>query len=334
MIFSLLFFLLFGFCIKLYSNWHTFLNTEIVLPGQTIHYFFKEGDTIKSVTDYFSKYGNLKHPTYLIWYAELKGDTTKLKAGEYCFVGPLSAKKMLSMIVNGEVVQHKIIFIEGWTFAQMLQQLNHANAIKHLLSGLSTNEILLKLHIKHDYLEGLFFPNTYQYIYGSSDLDILKRAHQLMQQQLQLAWQQRDENLPYQSSYQALIVASLIEKETALKQEQPIIASVIINRLKKNMNLQIDPTVIYALGPLYTGNLTADNMRVASIYNTYVNKGLPPSPICMPSENAIYAALHPAKTDYLYYVAKGDGSHSFSETLQQHDKAIQEYLKTKNEKSS
>lgn len=328
-IFSLLIVSFIGLAEKIYITWHKFLKTPIVVEGQSIHYFFKSGDTIKFLADCLHARGKLKHPMYLVLYAELRGWSKQLKAGEYCFVGPLTPKQVLHQVINAQVVQHKIIFIEGWTFKEMLNQLNQIKIIKHQLTHLSKLQLLNKLTISHHHLEGLFFPDTYNYIYGDTDTEILKGAHVYMLQLLHQQWQQRANNLPYRSAYQALIVASLIQKEATLPSEDPLIASVIINRLKKNMYLQIDPTVIYALGSAYKTPLTSANLRVKNPYNTYLHKGLPPSPICMPGFVAIEAALHPAETNYLYFVAKGDGSHVFSKTLQDHDIAIRKYILNK-----
>lgn len=317
---------LIGISAKIYVTGHKFLKAPIVAAGQSIHYFFKPGDTVKSLADCLHVQGKLKHPHYLMFYAEIKGWSKQLKAGEYCFVGPLTPKQVLHQVINAQVVQHKIIFIEGWTFKDMLDQLNQLKLIKHQLTHLNKAQLLKKFAIRHHHLEGLFFPDTYNYIYGDTDVEILNGAHVYMLELLHQQWQQRADNLPYQSPYQALIVASLIQKEARLPSEDPLIASVIINRLKKNMYLQIDPTVIYALGSAYNNSLTSENLRIKNPYNTYVNKGLPPGPICMPGLIAIEAALHPATTNYLYFVAKGDGSHVFSETLNDHDIAIRKYI--------
>lgn len=325
-IFSLLFLLFCGFIVKFYFNWKTFLRTNIVAEHESLHYFFPPGKTLTTLGVYLAKNANLRRPIYLIWYAKLKGYSKNLQAGEYLFVGPLTPAQLLSKIKNGEVIQHEVTFIEGWDFHEIQHKLDEIKTIKHELNNLSHVELLLKLKSDRDYVEGLFFPDTYSYIYGTSDVEILKRAYTQMQEHLNSLWQQRAKDLPYQSPYEALIVASLIEKESAYVKEQPLISSVIINRLKKHMYLQIDPTVIYALGSTYQGNLTSVDMLIKNPYNTYKNKGLPPSPICMPGLMALQAALHPAESEYLYFVAKGDGTHYFSKTLTDHDIALKKYL--------
>lgn len=310
----------------LYIKWQQFLKTDLLLKNQTIHYMLTQGDTIRSIANTLEKKGNLKHPTYLVWYAKLTGVSKELKAGEYNFVGPLTPRLLLKELTEGNVIQHEITFVEGLTINDIIKELQETPNIKHEIPKLSKNELLLKLGIKHNHLEGLFFPNTYKYIYGSSDLSILKRAHAAMLKRLNYDWQHREKGLPYKSAYQALIVASMIEKETGLGSEQPIVSGVIVNRLRKRMYLQIDPTVIYGLGNTFNGKITLADLRAKTPYNTYVNKGLPPTPICLPGQSAIYAAMHPAKTDYLYFVSKGDGSHVFSTTLKAHDQHIRTYI--------
>jgi UPF0755 protein len=310
-----------------YGKWRSFLQTEIVSKNQNIHYILTRGDTIHSVAALLEKKANLKNPAYLIWYAKLTGVSKDLKAGEYNFAGPLTASKLLNQLTEGNVVQHEITFVEGLTIRDIIEELKKTPNIQHELPKLSSNELLLKFGIiKHNHLEGLFFPNTYQYIYGSTDLSILKRAHSAMLQLLQKEWQQREKDLPYKSAYEALIAASMIEKETGLKSEQNLISGVIVNRLRKHMYLQIDPTVIYGLGSKFNDKITLADLRAKNPYNTYVKKGLPPTPICLPGQSAIYAAMHPAKTDYLYFVSKGDGSHVFSTNLKAHDQNIRKYI--------
>lgn len=323
-----------------WSKWNDFLKTNIIKKGDSVHVFISSGDTIRTIAADLVKNANLANPTYLIWYVKIKGVSKDLKAGEYNFEGPMTPYQLVQQMKEGKVVQHSITFVEGLTIANILQELKNNPNIKHDTLSLSNKELLLKLKIKHNNLEGLFFPDTYRYIYGTSDLTLLKISHQKMLKVLGLEWKNREKNLPYKTPYQALIVASMIEKESALQNEQELIAGVIINRLKKNMYLQIDPTVIYGIKDNFNGKITLTDLRSNNVYNTYRHKGLPPSPICLPGQSAIYAALHPSRTDYLYFVATGNGSHIFSKTLKQHDKNIREYIlketetETKTEKSS
>jgi UPF0755 protein len=230
------------------------------------------------------------------------------------------------MITNGDATQTGITFIEGWTFHQMREELNRHEDIQHIGMGLSDVDILRRIGATESFPEGLFFPDTYYFSSGMSDLDILKRAYQAMQQKLGQAWKTRASGLPYASPYQALIMASIVEKETGKTEERPLIAQVFLNRLKLGMRLQTDPTVIYGKGDSFDGNLRKQDLLADTPYNTYTRAGLPPTPIANPGMGAIEAALNPIEgAGYLYFVGKGDGSHSFSKTLAEHNRAVTRY---------
>ncbi len=312
-----------------FLQFRNFLRTPVISHQQNFYFILTPGNTIHTVADALQQKANLKHPLFLVWYVQLTGVSKALKAGEYDIKGPKTIRQVLNVFIKGRVVTHKVTFIEGHTFAQVKAKLARLKNIKHELSYLSKQSLLSMFQSKQKHLEGLFFPDTYQYTYGVSDISILKRAQQRLQKVLQQNWNQRAKNLPYKSPYDALIVASLVEKESALKSEQALIAGVIINRLKKHMFLQIDPTVIYGAGKDYQGTITLADLRADNPYNTYVHKGLPPTPICLPGEDAIHAALNPTNTQYLYFVSKGNGSHAFSTSLKQHDKNIKKYILNK-----
>ena len=218
-----------------------------------------------------------------------------------------------------------LTFVEGITFAEMREQLENNNALKITLKGLSNADVLKRIGAVEGNPEGLFFPDTYQFSAGTTDLDLLRKSYRMMQQKLTEAWAQRDAGLPYKDSYDALIMASIIEKETGKADERPLIGSVFTNRLRIPMRLQTDPTVIYGMGQRYDGNIRRRDLTADTPYNTYTRDGLPPTPIAMPGWNSLLAAVKPAQSDKLYFVAKGDGSHYFSRSLDEHNRAVAKY---------
>lgn len=322
--------ILMAFCIKFAVEWDRFLEAPIVPEGKSVYFILEPGATVRTVSNFLKNEGYLHHHIEFILFAKINGSANRLKAGEYEFKAGTTPKMLLKILVNGDVVRHHITFIEGWTFSKMINVIETAPRLTHTLKGKNKKDIMAILESNYKNPEGLFFPDTYRYKMGMTDLNLLKKSYQIMQEKLMAAWKQRAQGLPYKTPYQALIVASMIEKEASLPQERPLIAGVIINRLRKRMFLQIDPSVIYGLGDRFTLPLSPNELEIDTPYNTYLHKGLPPSPIAMPSEQSIQAALHPTKTRYLYFVAKGDGSHEFSQTLKEHDEAIKEYLKNQN----
>ena len=258
--------------------------------------------------------------------ARLSGRASELKAGNYLFESGVTPYRLFEMLTNGDSTQIGITFIEGWTFRQMRDELNRHDGIKHIGMSLSDAEILRRIGAGESYPEGLFFPDTYYFSSNMSDLDILRRAYQAMQQKLEHAWKSRSSGLPYASPYEALIIASIVEKETGKAEERTQIAGVFLNRMKIGMRLQTDPTVIYGMGDKFDGNLRKQDLQNDTPYNTYTRTGLPPTPIAMPGMAAIEAALNPVKdSGYLYFVGKGDGSHVFSKTLAEHNRAVSKY---------
>jgi UPF0755 protein len=230
------------------------------------------------------------------------------------------------MLINGDSTQIGVTFIEGWTFRQMRNELNRHDGVRHIGMSLSDAEILRRIGAEESHPEGLFFPDTYYFSSNMSDLDILSRAYQAMRQKLKHAWESRASGLPYASPYEALIVASIVEKETGKVDERGQIASVFLNRMRIGMRLQTDPTVIYGMGNQFDGNLRKQDLQNDTPYNTYTRSGLPPTPIAMPGMESIEAALHPATNNgYMYFVGKGDGSHVFSRTLAEHNRAVSRY---------
>lgn len=316
---------------------HQFSKTPLITASQnplsqrthtaapTIIFTVHSGVSIMKLANELKARGIIQNPTYFILLAKMKGSDKRLQTGEYSVTPGITPQQLLDKIVKGEIFLHKFTIIEGWTFKQVMQALNNDNALKHTLKNKTPKEIMAALGMPNQKPEGLFYPDTYMFGLDTKDVVILQMAYQHMKQKLDHAFQTRAINLPYKKPYDALIVASMIEKESRLASERPLIARVILNRLQKNMLLQIDASVIYGLGSHFTGAITKEDLHEPTPYNTYVNKGLPPTPIAMPGISSINAALHPAMNDALYYVAKGDGSHIFSRTLKQHDQAIKEY---------
>lgn len=314
-----------------YSWLHTPIAT--ISRGQSID--VPKGTSLYRVAAKLNSDGVLEWPRVWVQYAKLKS-LTLIKAGEYQITAGVSPVDILHQLHAGNVVKYHVTLVEGLTAQQYLQYLQLQPKLIHKVEASPTEALLKQLNLDGAHAEGWFFPDTYQFIKGDSDADILTRAFNKMQQVLQEEWLQRAENLPYKTPYDALIMASIVEKETGVGYERDMIAGVFVRRLEKNMRLQTDPTVIYGMGDSYSGNLRRSDLKTPTPYNTYTNKGLPPTPIAMPGREAIYAALHPAAGSELYFVARGDGTHQFSDTLEEHEKAVQQYQKkrTKNYRSA
>jgi UPF0755 protein len=248
-----------------------------------------------------------------------------IKAGNYVIAGPITPMELLQKLTRGDVAQAEVKLIEGWTFSQFRMALDSSPDLRHDTSGLEDTEILSRIQATESHPEGLFFPDTYLFARGSSDLAVLRRAYRTLQRHLRAEWDARAPNAPYSSPYEALIMASIIEKETGQAGERDQIGGVLVNRLRIGMRLQADPTVIYGLGATFDGNLKKIHLLTDGPYNTYTRVGLPPTPIAMPGRASLHAAVQPAKTDALYYVSRGDGTSQFSRSVQEHNQAVNKY---------
>jgi len=257
--------------------------------------------------------------------ARALGRAQDIKAGSYELASAPTPLELLEKLTSGDVTQTELRFIEGWTFRQLRAALDAAPFVRHDTQALSDAQLLQKIEAREAAPEGLFFPDTYLFAKGSSDVRILRRAYRAMQRQLMQEWDARDATLPYKSPYEALIMASIVEKETGRGEERDLVAGALVNRLKAGMLLQVDPTVIYGLGEKFDGNLKKNHLQTDGPYNTYTRAGLPPTPIAAASAASLHAALRPAKTDALYYVARGDGTSQFSRTLEEHNRAVRKY---------
>ncbi|MEJ2174271.1 MAG: endolytic transglycosylase MltG [bacterium] len=253
------------------------------------------------------------------------GRAQAIKAGSYEFSRALTPLELLDKLTRGDVRQAELRLVEGWTLRQLRQALDASDHLRHDSSEMDEDALRAAIGATEPRLEGLLFPDTYLFAKGSSDIAVLRRAYHAMQRHLAAEWQARNANLPYQTPYEALIMASIIEKETGRAVERDLIAGALVNRLRIGMRLQTDPTVIYGLGESFDGNLKKIHLLTDGPYNTYTRAGLPPTPIAIPGLASLRAALQPAKTDALYYVARGDGSSQFSRTLEDHNRAVNKY---------
>lgn len=287
----------------------------------------KPGSSLSRIAAELQAAGLVPSASGFVWMAKLRGQANAIKAGQYQLDRALTPWALLDELVRGNVIQQRISIIEGWTFNQFRAALDGRDDVRHDTLGLSDAEILHRIGASESHPEGLFFPDTYQFSAGSSDLEILRQAYAAMQRQLAAAWAGRADALPLSSPYEALILASIVEKETGQEADRPLIAGVFINRLRRGMLLQTDPAVIYGLGLTFDGNLRKRDLQADSAYNTYRRPGLTPTPIALPGTAALQATLHPAQTQALYFVARGDGSSHFSSTLNEHNRAVNRYQK-------
>lgn len=283
------------------------------------------GATPSGLLNRLESEGILRNAFWLRLYWRFNLASHALHSGEYRMAPGMRAIDLLGLWQRGEVVQYSLTLVEGWNFRQVRAALARQAKLEQTLDGLSDAELMARLGQAGLHPEGRFFPDTYRYVRGMSDMDLLKQAHARLESVLAEEWGKRAEGLPYRDPYEALIMASLVEKETGVPEERSQIAGVFIRRLKLGMLLQTDPTVIYGLGKRYNGKLTRAHLLEPTPYNTYVKAGLPPTPISLVGREAIHAALHPAEGKSLYFVARGDGSHVFSSSLEEHNRAVREF---------
>lgn len=311
----------------LYADYRLFLETPLQARADGLVLTVKPGMGIREIVQEVESQqpGLLRSPIYLIGYARLNGLSTKLKAGEYAVTPELTPRGLLDQIVNGRVIQYPLRIVEGWTFQELRRALAAHPKIVQTLHDTHDADLMARLGRPGEHPEGRFFPDTYRFPAGTTDEAFLRRALAAMDRQLRDAWERRTEHLPLNDPYQALILASIIEKETGLPEERPAVAGVFARRLQKGMLLQTDPTVIYGLGAAFDGNLRRRDLATDTPYNTYTRKGLPPTPIALPGAAALAAAVNPANGDALYFVATGTGGHAFSATLEEHQRAVRRY---------
>ena len=306
-------------------HFYSFLNTPVHFSTEINSFEVPVDMPLKSIANQLKTRGIIDNAFYFSLYIRLLGKQNEIKPGEYLLDAELTPKTLAKVMIEGRIIQYKLTVPEGWTFKKMLDVLYAQPQIVASLKNRSELELVKILALSHHSLEGFFFPDTYYFYKGMTDKVLLETATDRMKKVLAEEWEKRDLNLPYKNSYQALVMASIVEKETGAKEERTKIAGVFVRRLQKGMLLQTDPSVIYGLKGLYQGDLTDKNLKIETPYNTYLNHGLPPTPICLPGRQAIHAALHPDLDNTLYFVAKGNGTHVFSATLEEHNRAVYRY---------
>lgn len=297
----------------------------ITLRSSPLDFRIAAGSSLRSAITQMREAGIEINPTLLGWLARAHRADTAIKAGSYAVKEGTTPHQLLDKLLKGKVTQGDLTLVEGWTFRQWRARLDRHPDLRHDTQGLSEAQIIERLGLTAPSLEGLLYPDTYLFDKQSSDLDLLARANRAMQRKLEAEWAQRSGGLPYKSPGEALIMASIIEKETGREADRELVAAVFVNRLRKGMLLQTDPTVIYGLGESFDGNLRKRDLQNDTPYNTYTRPGLPPTPIAMPGQASLRAALNPAASDVLYFVARGDGSSVFSRTLDEHNQAVNKF---------
>ena len=313
--------------VVLAGGFYWFVSSPLTLKDEQIEFDISPGYGMRAAASEIAGAGVTLDTWVLIVLGKLLRVEGSIKAGSYEISRGVTPLELLKKLTRGDVTQAEIVFIEGWTFRQMRERLDAHPDLRHDSKGLSDSEIMRRIGATQGAAEGLFFPDTYLFARQGSDVDVLARAYRTMQRHLAREWEGRASGLPYADPYQALIMASIVEKETGRDQDRPLVAAVFVNRLRQGMLLQTDPTVIYGLGEKFDGNLRKRDLLADTPYNTYTRAGLPPTPIAMPGIASLQAALRPAASQAVYFVARGDGSSQFSETLDEHNEAVNRYQK-------
>lgn len=305
-----------------------FLDAPVSVPEEGLSYEIAPGTAFAAVSNDLGRRGVISQPRIFRWYARLTGDANRIHAGEYRIDAGLTPPQLLQKFVAGDVRLYSFTIVEGWTYRDLMDALQRHPAVLQTVRDDERSKLPEILGAEATHPEGLFLPETYRFPKGTRDTEILRRAYDMMARTLDAEWNDRAPDLPLENPYEALILASIIERETAREDEREKIAGVFVRRLQKSMRLQTDPTVIYGIGPDFDGNLTRRDLQTSTPYNTYTRSGLPPTPIALPGRAAIHAALNPAPGPELYFVATGlpDGSHRFSATKEEHDAAVAAYL--------
>ncbi len=306
------------------QNWLQNAETRVV-TNLPYNITVVNGISMRGFADQLVNEGLLEEKWSFLFWARYRNLSSSLKAGEYKIPADATMNDLLHLVTSGQVIDYPVTFIEGWDFKQLREALAKQKNLTQTIGKMNDKAIMKAIGAEGQYPEGRFYPDTYHYTAKMTDLDILRQAYRKMEHLLSYEWEKRAPDLPLKNKSEALTLASIIEKETGTEIERPLIAGVFINRLRKGILLQTDPTVIYGMGDSYNGNIRRKDLRKDTPYNTYTRAGLPPTPIAMPGGKSIKAALHPAPTDALYFVAKGDGTHYFSSSLREHNNAVNKY---------
>ena len=318
--------LIIGFTMAAVLAWRSY-TTPLPLQSAPFPFEVRPGASLSSIARELELAGVLPHPWALTGLARIRSVDRSIKAGNYELVAPLTLPQLLDKLTQGDVTQASFMIVEGVTFAELKRALRGSADIKNTVLDLPDSELMTRLGATGKSPEGLFFPDTYFFAVGTPDFAVLQRAYRAMDARLAAAWSQRGPDLPFDSPYEALILASIVEKETGRASDRPLIASVFVNRLRKGMRLQTDPTVIYGMGDKFDGNLRKRDLETDTPWNTYMRDGLPPTPIALVSQASIDAVLTPPTTEYLYFVARGDGTSQFSSNLVEHNRAVTKFQK-------
>ena len=313
--------------IALYADYRNFLDQPLATGEEVQIVTVAKGSSLGRIAGSMYSKGWINRPEYMRIYGRIHDLAPRIQAGDYAIAPGTTPVQLLNQLVSGKVIQLELTIVEGWTFKQMMDAVRASPYLKQTLAGLSDAEIMAGLGHSDEHPEGRFFPDTYHFPLNTSDVDFLRRAYDTMEKELANAWAERDPELPLETPYQALILASIIEKETGIGSERREIGGVFARRLIKGMRLQTDPTVIYGMGDSYDGNIRREDLRTDTPYNTYTRKGLTPTPIALPGRGALDGAVNPAAGTALYFVANGEGGHTFSDTLAQHNRAVRAYIK-------
>lgn len=313
-------------CVAIGCGMAYWVSQPVLLPGQEqLPFTITAGSGINGAAQQIADAGVPLNPILFAVLARVSGKGSRIKAGSYDLKPGTTPLRLLEQLVRGEFAQESLTIIEGWSFKQMRQAIAQHQGLKHDTVNWTNNELLGKITRDFSYPEGLFFPDTYLFARGASDMQVYRQAFALMNKRLAEAWSKRDVSLPYKTPYDALIMASIVEKETGQKSERGMVAGVFVNRLKTGMLLQTDPTVIYGMGERYQGVIHKSDLLTDTPYNTYTRRGMPPTPIALPGAASLAAAMNPDQTDALYFVAKGDGTSHFSSNLREHNQAVNKY---------
>jgi UPF0755 protein len=308
-----------------WMQYQEFVATPIKVEADGVVYQVRKGASLAAVARDLEAQGVIDDARYLNWYGRYTGQANKIRAGEYLLTEDLVPDSLLALMVSGKSIDYSLTLLEGWNIRQVRAAVMAHEALTQTLEGVDDATLMDRLGRPGVHPEGRFFPDTYKFNRGTTDLDFLRRAMEKMDQELEAAWAARAESIPLSTPEEALILASIVEKETGQAFERPEIAGVFARRLRKGMKLQTDPTVIYGMGERFNGNIRRKDLREDTPYNTYVHAGLPPTPICMPGREALDAAVNPAPGKTLFFVSRGDGTHAFSESLNQHNAAVRKY---------
>ncbi|MGB5563248.1 MAG: endolytic transglycosylase MltG [Sedimenticolaceae bacterium] len=308
-----------------WMQYDDFRSTPLAIPQGGVIFGVPKGATLATVAHDLEAAGLIREGRYLQWYGRYTGQANRIRAGEYQLSGELVPDTLLALLVSGKSVSYSLTLLEGWNIRQVRTAVAANDVLVQTLEGVDDAELMARLGLPGEHPEGRFFPDTYLFTRGMTDLEFLQRARLKMDEELAATWARRAESVPLASPYEALILASIIERETGQADERPQIGGVFARRLQKGMKLQTDPTVIYGMGERFKGNIRRKDLLEDTPYNTYVHTGLPPTPICMPGRDALLAAVDPAPGKTLYFVARGDGTHVFSATLAEHNAAVRKY---------